>query len=180
MTVTDDSLTGATTSVETVVPRPPETTWELLTDIPTMATRSPECVGAEWIDGATGPVAGARFTGRNVSASGSAWTVTCVVTGADRPDRFEWVVLDGNRDPERPGSRWVYELLPGEAPETTLVRQTFTHGPGYSGVRQAMTDHPGREATILTSRLAQLNRNMRATLDALITELNGTEPGSAD
>ena len=170
--MTDDTPTGARTAVEIVIPRPRETTWDLLTDIARMATRSPESVGADWIGGATGPVAGARFTGRNVSASGHAWTVTGVVTAADRPDRFAWVVLDGSGDPERPGSLWAYDLLPGDAPATTLVRHSFTHGPGMSGFRQAIAAHPDRSRTILTHRLTQLNRNMRATLDALIAELD--------
>jgi hypothetical protein len=44
---------------------PPEVVWDLVADVRNMGRFSPETVACEWVDGATGPVAGARFRGRN-------------------------------------------------------------------------------------------------------------------
>ena len=41
----------------------PETIWELVSDVTKIGRYSPETFEAEWLDGATGPVVGARFRG---------------------------------------------------------------------------------------------------------------------
>ena len=44
---------------------PPENVYAMLSDVTRMGEWSPECAKAEWIEGATGPVSGARFKGSN-------------------------------------------------------------------------------------------------------------------
>ena len=48
------------------VAAPPRKVWALISDITRVRDWGGECVHAEWIDGADGPVAGARFRGRQV------------------------------------------------------------------------------------------------------------------
>ena len=54
-----------TVAVEISIAAPPARVWELVTDLQLMGHWSPEYQGGEWLDGATGPMLGARFKGRN-------------------------------------------------------------------------------------------------------------------
>ena len=169
----DDGLTGAFTEVELVVDLPVERVWALVTDVGRTGEWSPECVFAAWRPGEFAR-AGARFDARNEYAGGFAATVECVVTEAVRPSVFAWAVLDDERDVERPGSLWRYELA--RVGGGTRVRQRFTHGPGVTGLRAFMEDHPGRARSALEGRLAELRVNMSATLHAMLTPLSGSSP----
>jgi uncharacterized protein YndB with AHSA1/START domain len=166
-TVKDDLVTGATTEVELVVDRPIEQLWELVTDVGRIGEWSPECVGAAWRPGqGEVPRVGARFDARNEYPDGFVSQVECVVTAAARPSVFEWVVLDDDQDVTRPGSIWRYELAP-DGPGVR-VRHRFTHGPGLTGVREFVREHPDRARAALDGRLAQLRRNMGTTLRAMM------------
>ena len=157
---------GERAQVEMVVEKDQAQMWDLVTDVSRIGEWSPECVGGAWLDGAQ-PRAGARFEGRNDFGGGFGGTVTCVVTAAERPGVFEWVVLDADKDPERPGSIWRYELGPGEAPGQCLVRHTFTHGPGVTGLSRAMADSPDQAEAILAGRLDQLRDHMTVTIGGM-------------
>ena len=111
------------------------------------------------------PQPGARFTGRNRFPNGYEYEVTCVVTEADRPRAFAWVVLDDTGDPARPSSSWRYRIDP--LPGGRRVRQRFTHGPGASYLRAAAANAPDRAAEIIAARLDGLRANMSATLRAM-------------
>lgn len=157
-----DVVTGASTEVELVVDRSIEEVWALVTDVSRIGEWSPECVFAAWRPGQDElPRVGAWFDARNEYADGYTATVECVVTAAERPSVFEWVVLDDDLDTARPGSIWRYELEPDERGQGTRVRHRFTHGPGMTGLRE------GAHA-VVDRRLAQLNRNMTATLHAMV------------
>jgi hypothetical protein len=66
---------------------------------------------------------------------------------------------------EVPFAHWEYALQPqGSA---TLVRQSFTHGPGDSGLRAGVRQRPERAAEVIQGRLDQLSANMRETLLAM-------------
>jgi uncharacterized protein YndB with AHSA1/START domain len=69
----------------------PEVVWDLVADITRMGEWSPECVRAEWEDGATGPVAGANFHGYN-KAGTFEWDVPGVVTECEPGKVFEFAV----------------------------------------------------------------------------------------
>ncbi|AXI77184.1 SRPBCC family protein [Peterkaempfera bronchialis] len=166
----EDTVTGVRVDVATTVGVRRERLWELITDVSRTGEWSPECTGAAWLDGdaAAGSGAqarvGARFEGRNRYPDGFVSRVVCVVTEAERPSAFAWVVLDDSGDPERPASIWRYELLPAAEPRQTLVRHSFEHGPGNSGARVADRHDPGSMA----GRLEQLRGNMAATLAAMV------------
>ena len=166
-TSVDDSLTGAVAEVDLVVDLPIDQVWGLVTDVSRIGEWSPECVFAAWRP-AQGdvPQRGSRFDARNEYADGFTADVECVVTEAVRPSVFEWVVLDDDQDVTRPGSIWRYELEPDG--RGTRVRHRFTHGPGVTGVREFVQDHPDRARAALDGRLAQLRRNMSATLHAMV------------
>lgn len=171
----DGAVTGARVDVGLTVDMPRDRVWELVTDVPRIGEWSPECRSAAWL-GTTAPgrLLGARFEAYNrYPEGGSAW-VTCVVTQAERPHRFAWVVLDDSGDPARPGSIWRYELLPADAPGRTLVRHTFVHGPGETGLREASRHDPAS----LSNRLTRLRRNMTSTIAAMTQCENPVEEES--
>ncbi|MET9618265.1 SRPBCC family protein [Kitasatospora indigofera] len=160
----DDPVTGATAEVTVTVDLPPERVWDLAVDVTRIGEWSPECVWAGWTSRAGAvPRAGDRFRARNRYPDGFVATVECVVTEAVRPAVFAWVVLDDMGDAARPGSLWRYDLR--AAGEDTLVTQTFTHGPGLTGLREGAAKGPGPE--VVAGRLAQLRRNMTVTLRAM-------------
>lgn len=159
-------VTGLTAAAEEVVAARPERVWDLVADVTRVGGWSPECIRAAWLGEPSRPQLGARFTGHNRLPNGLEYEVTCVVTEADRPGAFAWMVLDDSGDPARPSSLWRYWIdpLPGGG---SRVRQRFTHGPGASYLRAAAAKAPHRAAEILAARRDGLRANMRATLRAM-------------
>jgi uncharacterized protein YndB with AHSA1/START domain len=159
-------VTGLTTAAEEEVAVPPELVWDLVADVTRVGGWSAECIRAAWLGEPGRPRPGARFTGHNRFPDGFEYEVTCVVTEADRPRAFAWVVLDDSGDPAQPSSSWRYRIdpLPGGG---SRVRQRFTHGPGASYLRAAAARAPNRAAEIIAARREDLRANMSATLRAI-------------
>jgi uncharacterized protein YndB with AHSA1/START domain len=158
-------VTGLTVAAEEVITARPELVWDLVADVTRVGEWSPECIGAAWLADPGRPESGARFTGRNRIANGFEYEVTCVVTEAERPRAFAWVVLDDSGDPARPSSSWRYQIDP--LPGGSRVRQRFTHGPGASYLRAAAAKAPDQAAEIVAARRDALRVNMSATLRAI-------------
>ncbi|HEV2634646.1 MAG TPA: SRPBCC family protein [Actinocrinis sp.] len=162
----DDLVTGVTTAVQLTVDLPPDQVWDLVTDVTRIGEWSPEVAGGAWVHRAgLVPQAGDGFQGHNRFPNGLTATVDCLVTQADRPALFEWVVLDDANDPDRPGSIWRYDLRADGA--GTAVNHTFTHGSGDSGLRSGVEDNPDLADDVIAERLATLHRNMTQTLRAM-------------
>jgi uncharacterized protein YndB with AHSA1/START domain len=159
-------VTGLTAGAEEVVAARPELVWDLVADVTRVGGWSPECIRAAWLGEPGRPRPGARFTGYNRFPNGFEYEVTCVVTEADRPRTFAWVVLDDSGDPASPSSSWRYRIdpLPGGG---SRIRQRFTHGPGASYLRAAAAKAPDRAAEIIAARWEGLRGNMSATLRAM-------------
>jgi uncharacterized protein YndB with AHSA1/START domain len=158
-------VTGMTAIAEEMVAAAPELVWDLVADVTRVSGWSPECVRAAWL-GEPGVRPGARFTGHNRLPSGFEYDVTCVITEADRPRAFAWVVLDHSGDPARPSSLWRYRIDP--LPDGgSRVRQRFTHGPGTSFLREIAAQAPDGAAEIVAARRDGLRANMSATLRAM-------------
>ena len=68
--------------VSTVVAARPEDVYALVADVTRTQEFSPEVTSARWLDGATGPVVGARFESVNTAANGRTWKNRPVVTVA--------------------------------------------------------------------------------------------------
>jgi uncharacterized protein YndB with AHSA1/START domain len=99
---------------------PPERVWSLVSDVTRMGEWSPETFSAEWIDGASGPAAGARFKGRNQrDGKGPKWSTRCTVTECEPGREFTFVV--GKAD--KPVTRWSYRLAPSDG--GTDVTESF-------------------------------------------------------
>jgi uncharacterized protein YndB with AHSA1/START domain len=160
-----DEVTGLTVAAEEVITVRPELVWDLVADITRVGEWSPECIGAAWLGDPGRPESGARFTGHNGFPNGFEYEVTCVVTEAERPRAFAWVVLDDSGDPARPSSSWRYLIDP--LPGGSRVRQRFTHGPGASYLRAVAAKAPDQAAEIIAARRDALRANMSATLRAM-------------
>lgn len=81
---------------------PPERVWSLITDVTQMGKWSPECRSCTWLDGASAPVVGARFKGRNKRGF-MRWSTIATVVVADEPEHFAFEVDDS-------GMRWGYRM----------------------------------------------------------------------
>ena len=159
-------VTGVTAIAEEVVAARPELVWDLVADVTRVGGWSPECIRVAWLAEPGGPRPGARFTGHNRFPDGFEYEVTCMVTEADRPRVFAWVVLDDSGESARPSSSWRYWIdpLPGRG---SRVRQRFTHGPGASYLRAVAAEAPDQAAGIIAARRDGLRANMSATLRAM-------------
>jgi uncharacterized protein YndB with AHSA1/START domain len=167
-------LTEMRVEVEVTVPAPAESVWELVTDITRVGDWSPECVRAEWLDGQSAVRPGAYFRGHNRMGTRE-WSVTCVVVEADRPRSLAWSVLDDAEDPDRPSSRWRYDLEPlGDG--TTRVSHAFVHGPGGSGLTMIAAKRPDKIEEVVEQRRGMLRSNMLRFLEGVTAELS---PGGA-
>jgi len=171
-------VTGLAAAAEEVVAAPPELVWDLVADVTRVGGWSPECIRAAWLGEPGRPQPGARFTGHNRFPDGFEYEVTCVVTEADRPRAFGWVVLDDSGDPARPSSSWRYEIDP--LPRGSRVRQRFTHGPGASYLRAVAAKAPDRAAAIIAARRDGLRANMSATLRAMKAAAESPQATGAD
>ena len=171
-----DEVTGLTAAAEQVVAARPELVWDLVADITRIGGWSPECIGAAWLGEPGRPQPGARFTGHNRLPNGFEYEVTCLVTEADRPRAFAWVVLDDSGDPARPSSSWRYRIDPLPGGGGSKVWQRFTHGPGASYLRAAAANAPDRAAEIIAARRDELRANMRATLRAMKAAAEAGQP----
>jgi len=168
-------VTGLTATAEEVVAARPELVWDLVADITRVGGWSPECIRATWLGEPGRAKPGARFAGHNRLPNGFEYQVTCVVTEANRPRAFAWVVLDDSGDPARPSSTWRYQIdpLPGGG---SSVQQRFTHGPGASYLRATTAKAPDRAAQIIAARRDGLRANMSATLHAMKAAAESTHP----
>ena len=88
-----------------------ETVYDLVADVTRMGEWSPENEGGEWLDGATGPAAGARFRGSNKRKL--SWKTIATVTESRRGAAFGFAV--GKHAPERPDTTWRYTFTPSGA-----------------------------------------------------------------
>lgn len=157
----DYGVTGATTGVEVLMQLPIQELWSGITAIERYGEWSPECYYGAWLE------PGSRFEARNRFGDGFETYVTCQVTVFREPTRFGWDVYG---DEDVPLAHWEYELTDRGA--ETLVRQTFQHGPGESGLRMGVLKSPDRAAEIIQGRLDELAANMRSTLASMETALS--------
>ncbi|MFI6723534.1 SRPBCC family protein [Streptomyces atratus] len=156
--------------IEAAVPR----VWELVTDIRLPARFSPELLRVAWLDGANGPVVGARFEGFNHHRMLGEWRTVSHVIEADEPRVFAWAVTDADGrygevtlDPARSMATWRYEV---EAEGSgTRLRQAVRLGPGRSGITAAIESRPDREQEMIAFRLKELRAGMETTLQGIKT-----------
>ncbi|MEE1931398.1 SRPBCC family protein [Streptomyces sp. TRM 70351] len=158
---------GPGTACETHVGAEPETVWSLVTDVGLSARFSPELYRVEWLDGATGPVVGARFAGFNRNEHIGAWQTVSEVVEVVSEEAYAWAVIDpegrfGPAEPGLPMSTWRFDLTPGSG--GTRLRHSVRVGPGPSGLSRVIERMPEREEEIVALRMEALRTGIDATL----------------
>jgi hypothetical protein len=150
---------GPTVEVDILITAPIDQVWELVADIEVPARFSTEFLGARWLD--DGPAVGARFAGRNHHDALGEWETVSFVTRYEPPRSFAWAVTD----PDHPSASWWFAL--DEEIGGTRLRQGMRMGPAPSGLSIAIEAMPDKEEKIVARRLAEHERNMRATLEGI-------------
>ena len=148
-------MTDVTVSAD--IDAPADKVWSLVSDLPRMGEWSPENNGGRWIDGASGPTAGAKFRGRN-SKGLRRWSTTCTVTDATPGKRFAFEVTYGPLHI----STWEYDLIGSGS--STRVTESWTDrrpawmklasGPVMGVVDRASHNRRGMEQTLASLKKA--------------------------
>lgn len=141
---------------------PPERVWPLVGDVTQMGRWSPECLSCTWLDGASAPVVGARFKGRNKRGL-LRWSTVSTVVVADRPSHFAFEVDDS-------GMRWGYRFAPeGDGTRVTEYREEVGGKPWHVRLAYA-ANLLGRDPDAIVLR------GMRETLARLKAGAEGAAP----
>ena len=90
------------------------------------------------------------------------WTTTSTVTEFAPPSVFSWSV----GDLERPVSTWTFEVV--DHGDHRELRQSLKLFGAPSGLTIAMEQNPDQAEAILAGRVAELTKNMQATVDGLV------------
>ena len=107
-------------SVTVPMAAPPEKVWALVSDVTRIGEFSPETFEAEWLDGSTEAVVGARFRGHvNRNNKGVKYWTTCRVVACEPERELAFDVEVGGR----PVSTWRYVLVPRDG--GTDVTESF-------------------------------------------------------
>ena len=126
---------------------PPEKVYAMLSDVTRMGEWSPECVKAEWIEGATGPAVGARFKGSNKKGI-VRWSTKPTVTVAD-PGR-EFTFETGK--PGKEDTRWSYRFAPKDGgTELTESFEALRYGTFFKIIDPPKRRKPQLQAAIETT-----------------------------
>jgi hypothetical protein len=160
---------GTTRRAQLHVDAPPETVYDLVSDVTRMGEWSPECVACEWLDGATAPAVGARFRGKNKNRW-ARWSTKPRVVTADRGNEFAFVVSFLGREM----TKWTYHF--DRVADGTNIVESFeilTTLPFYIRLSD-------RLLMGVNDRAADLEANMQrtlATLKARVEADAATKPG---
>jgi hypothetical protein len=137
---------------------PPEKVYGLVSDVTRMGEWSPECRKAEWIGGATGPAAGARFKGHNKLGI-ARWSTTPTVKVAD-PGR-EFTFETGK--PGKEDTRWTYRFTPKDGGTDLTESFEALRYPGF----MKLVSRPEK-------RTAKLERDIQQTLERIKQAAEGS------
>lgn len=166
----EDTLGGWAIEESVLVAAEIDAVWALVADPTRIGEFSPECVHAEWLDGAVEAAVGACFAGTN-RLGDDEWTRVCTVTTCVPQEAFGYVV--GDRFDGSPASEWSFTLSPVDG--MTQLTQRFHHLPdGRTGIRLAADKHPENVSAYIVAREERLRAGMRATLQGMKGVLEGT------
>jgi uncharacterized protein YndB with AHSA1/START domain len=150
-----------TVEVRTWIGAPPDRVWELVSDVELMPAMSSELQSVEWLDGANGPAAGARFTGRSKHDAMGEWETTSHVVEFEPGRVFGWAV----GDPASPSALWRFRLESKDG--GTELSEWMQMGPGRSGLSFAIDQMPDKEQKIVFVRMREFERNITVTLEQI-------------
>jgi uncharacterized membrane protein len=149
--------------VRTWIDAGPARVWEFVSNIELMPAMSSELQSVDWLDGANGPTAGARFTGRSKHEALGEWETTSHVIEFEPERVFGWAV----GDPANPSAQWRFRLEPKDG--GTELSEWVQIGPARSGLSFAIDRMPDKEQKIVFVRMREFERNMTATLEQIKT-----------
>lgn len=155
-TEAEDALTRV--EVEQHIAADPMRLYSLVSDVTNMGRWSPETTSCRWVKGATGPVVGARFRGRNRSGW-RRWSTTSTVVAADPGERFAFEVDLG----PVPIARWTYEFHPdGEGTRVVEIwdDRRLPSFKRLSAVVMSVPDRPGHNREGMEATLAALKASV--------------------
>ncbi|OBG37553.1 polyketide cyclase [Mycobacterium alsense] len=143
----------------------PDAVYDIITDLPTLASLAEEAVAMEWRRGdAVRP--GAVFVGRNENA-GRRWTTTCTVTDAEPGRVFAFDV----RYAVLPIARWQYEItdltdVAGGDGGCRVTESTWDRRPGWfrkvAGRSTGVADRAAANAEHIRLTLQRLKQRAEA------------------
>lgn len=133
------------------VAAPPQTVWDLVSDLPNMGRLSPENTGGAWRKGATGPAVGAVFKGHNRNGA-RRWSTTVRVTRCEPGTAFAFAVSSVLGIPV---SEWSYDITP--TPDGCDLTESWTdRRPGwFKGPAGLVTGVLHRDDTSTAANLEQ-------------------------
>lgn len=147
-----------TCEAELLIHQPPETVWAVVADVTRVGEWSGECRGCTWVDGASGPVAGARFVGRN-RRGGLRWRRLNEVVAADAPRSLVWRTVP--HGVYRDSVEWRLTLRADQRGTRVTESYRIEHIPRYMEWAISVFFAPHRDRT----------RDLRADLERLATIL---------
>lgn len=112
-------------SAEVNIDADARTVYQLITDLPTLASLAEETHAMEWCKGDTA-APGAQFKGRNRSGSRS-WTTRCTVVAADPGRVFAFDV----RSAMIPVAHWRYDIESTADGACRVTESTWDRRPGW-------------------------------------------------
>jgi hypothetical protein len=140
----------------------PEKLYALVSDVQRMGEWSPETQKGEWLDGATGPVVGARFKGTNKRGP-FRWSTKPRVVAADEGKLFAFAVPHSGKDM----TKWSYRFEPeGDGTKVTESFELLLDVPWYFNLTERLMG--------VKDRKADLEAGMRATLERLKAAAEGS------
>ena len=138
-----------------VIDRSPEQLYDLVSDVTRTGEWSPICVACWWDEPERGAVAGAEFTGRNVTPDRT-WETRSRVVVADRGREFAWVVANG-------WVRWGYTFAPADGGTALTESWEFTPE-GLAGFAEKYGDDADAQ---IENRTRAAHEGIPATLAAI-------------
>ena len=145
---------SGSTSIE--IDARPEAIWALITDVERMAEWSPECVRAEWMDGAKAIAVGAEFHGYNRNEKFE-WDMRCVVTECEPGRTFAFSVPPNSEH----ATHWRFELTAVE----NGTRLTESFDAPLINVAGSVANYAGRFEMLLEGARTTLE-NIKRTAEA--------------
>jgi uncharacterized protein YndB with AHSA1/START domain len=149
----------ASAKAEVTIDAEPAAVYDLITDLPTLASLAPESAGMKWRKGDHAS-AGAVFKGTNRNGF-RRWTTTCTVTDADPGRVFAFDV----RYLGAPVAHWRYDIT-AEGNGCRVTEKTWDH-------RTRFMAKAGGLATGVTDRDTANDGNMKLTLERLKQKAEG-------
>ena len=150
--------------VSAVLPARPEDVFALVSDVTRTPEFSPEVTSVRWLDGATGPIVGARFESVNTAVNGRSWKNRPVVTVVEPAREFAYT----RTEPFSGTVTWRYRLEPVDG--GTRVTESYTVERPVSRLGWLVIEkmYAGRD------RRTALRDGMRTTLERMRARLEAT------